>query len=131
MNELYWITVLGNLNSVSGILIIIGLIVLGVLGMLIFAGMDEFGDDWKDDDLFKTIVKGIKMTIFLLTICIGVKIFVPSTEKLYMIYGLGGTIDYLQNNETANKLPDKVMITLDKWIDNLNIEKDTKEEKDE
>ena len=125
MSELYWITVLGNLNIVNTIIIIIGIIALILLGVAFGACIDGGDtDELREDDLFKTIVKGIKMTIFLLTICCVVKIFVPSTEKLYMIYGLGGTIDYLQKNETANKLPDKVMIALDKWIDNLNVNKD-------
>lgn len=133
MNELYWITVLGNLNSASGIALIIGTIILIVLIMIFFAAVDTWPvqDELKDDAGFKALCKGIKWTIFLLMIFIGVKIFVPSTPKLYMIYGLGGTIDYLQKNETANKLPDKVMIALDKWIDNLNVTKDAKENEDE
>ena len=48
--------------------------------------------------------------------------FIPSTEQLYMIYGVGGTIDYLKENPTAKELPDKCIKALDTWVDNLNKE---------
>ena len=31
-----------------------------------------------------------------------------------MIIGIGGTIEYLKSNDTANKLPDKVIMAIDK-----------------
>lgn len=43
---------------------------------------------------------------------------------MYMIYGVGGTIDYLKDNETAKQLPDKVIVALDKYIDSLNEDKE-------
>lgn len=46
---------------------------------------------------------------------------------MYLIYGVGGTIDYLKDNETAKQLPDKVVIALDKYIDSLNEDKKEKE----
>jgi hypothetical protein len=42
-----------------------------------------------------------------------------------MIYGVGGTIDYIKSNDKAKKLPDKCIEALDKYLDNIN-----KEEKD-
>ena len=40
-----------------------------------------------------------------------------------MIYGIGGTIDYIKSNETAKQLPDKCIKALDKLVDNLNEKK--------
>lgn len=49
--------------------------------------------------------------------------FTPSTEKAYKIVGIGGTIDYLKDNNTAKQLPDKCIkaldILLEKQIDKI------------
>lgn len=34
-----------------------------------------------------------------------------------MIYGVGGTIDYIKENHTAKQLPDKYIKILNKWTD--------------
>ena len=49
-------------------------------------------------------------------------IFLRKNDAL-LIYGVGGTIDYVKSNETAKQLPDKYIKALDKWVDNLNEEK--------
>lgn len=42
-----------------------------------------------------------------------------------MIYGVGGTIDYIKDNPTAKQLPDKYFKILDKWADE-QLEKEKK-----
>ena len=42
---------------------------------------------------------------------------------MLLIYGVGGSIDYLRNNTTAQKLPDKCIEALDAWVDELFPEK--------
>lgn len=42
---------------------------------------------------------------------------------------LGGTIDYIKSNETAKQLPDKCIKALDKWVENLNEEKQENKQK--
>lgn len=51
--------------------------------------------------------------------------FIPSKRDMLMIIGIGGTIEYLKSNDTANKLPDKVIMAIDKLLD------DTIEEENE
>ena len=34
-----------------------------------------------------------------------------------MIYGIGGTIDYIQQNKTAQGIPDKFFKAVDKYLD--------------
>ena len=50
-----------------------------------------------------------------------------------MIYGIGGTIDYIKSNDTAKQIPDKCINALDKFIDEYvnednNEKKENKEE---
>lgn len=44
-------------------------------------------------------------------------LFIPSQKSLLIIYGVGGTIDYLKENKDANKIPDKCIKALDKYLD--------------
>lgn len=36
-----------------------------------------------------------------------------------MIFGVGGTVDYIKSNETINQIPDKCIKALDAWVDSL------------
>lgn len=46
---------------------------------------------------------------------------------LLIIYGVGGTIDYLKDNKDANKIPDKCVKALDKYLDDVLTEDKDKE----
>lgn len=71
---------------------------------------------------YKRFTKTKNWTYTLLIISTLVITFVPSKRDLYMIYGVGETIDYLKDNPTAKELPDKCIKALDTWVDNLNKE---------
>jgi len=45
-------------------------------------------------------------------------VFIPTKKDALLIYGVGGTIDYIKQNPTAKQLPDKCVKVLDKWVDN-------------
>jgi hypothetical protein len=47
-------------------------------------------------------------------------IMIPSTKEMLFIYGVGGAIDHIENNEKAQQLPDKCIEALDAFIESLN-----------
>lgn len=55
-------------------------------------------------------------------------VFIPTTKEMLLIYGVGGTIDYIKSNDTAKELPDKAVKALDKYLDEIS--KDKQDEKD-
>ena len=63
-----------------------------------------------------------KRFIFVTIIACFINFFIPTTNEALMIYGVGGTIDYIKSNDTAKQLPDKCIKALDKWVENLNEE---------
>lgn len=69
--------------------------------------------------------KVFKYSIFVFVFGIVLAIFIPSQKNLLVIYGVGGTIDYLKENKDANKIPDKCVKALDKYLDDA-----LKEDKD-
>lgn len=132
MNELYWITRLDCFNGLLSVLIGIGLLssIVWLAGKAITSANE--GNSWSEDDLkgwnaVMKYLKGASITgiVSMILIC-----FIPSTESALLIYGIGGTIDYLKTSDKAKQLPDKAIIALDKYLENINKEKDEKKEKD-
>jgi hypothetical protein len=46
-------------------------------------------------------------------------IFTPTTKDAMLIYGVGTTVDFLQENENVQQLPDKCVKALNDWVDSL------------
>lgn len=123
MSTLYWINVLGNLNDVCMIIFEIS-----VLFGIIFFLVTIFHENEIKADLskvgYKRFVKVRNTNYIVLIISTLVLVFLPTKSQLYIIYGVGGSIDYLKDNPTAKELPDKCIKALDTWVDNLNKEGD-------
>lgn len=113
MEELYWITTLGNISMTCCIISTIGLLITTV-NTLAFIFADYNKNEERNRGLHKrSVIWGWVISIVLLFGAI----FIPSKEELYVIYGVGSTIDYLKGNPTAKELPDKYIRVLDKWAD--------------
>lgn len=124
MNELYWITRFSTINSIAIVFMALTGIALSVaLISIVLHRCEEIEapEGLKEDyrayyKLSKksSIILGSLFTFFTLGV-----IFVPTTQEALLIYGVGGSIDYLKENPTAKQLPDKCIKALDKWVDNL------------
>lgn len=128
MNELYWITRLDGINTLLGLFLLISLIVFlfFFIGFLISGG--EAGNDFNNNDF--RVLKTSFFSSALLSIAF---VFTPSEKDMFMIYGIGGTIEYIKSNDTAKQIPDKCINALDKFIDEYvnednNEKKENKEE---
>ena len=136
MNEIYWIT---RLDSICIFLTTIAVVsfVISVV-MCAFAMYNRFeADDYEEGgkyyncymQRFKIFLNYFKRTIIVTLVLIVINIFIPTKNDALLIYGIGGTIDYIKSNETAKQLPDKCIKALDKWVDNLNEEKQENKQK--
>lgn len=119
MSELYWLGVLGNLHELCGIVTVLFFFVFVVLGIWVIICID---DSVEASTFVKKVLKG---SFFVIVFGIFGCIFIPSQKNLLIIYGVGGTIDYLKENKDANKIPDKCIKALDKYLDDA-----LKEDKD-
>lgn len=111
MSELYWITRLDALNNFGIMLIFLGGIGL-VAGIIILMATSS------DDDNFSSkSLKAVKIAVSTLIVGILMLVFIPTTKDAFLIYGVGGAVDYIKSNDTAKQLPDKCIKALDKWVD--------------
>lgn len=129
MNEIYWITRLDYFHTLFCIFMIIGLILTFVYSIFYYVcngqyiyddcrGYDTSAKEYKKYTI--TCLKGLRYSVPIAAIFISLYTFVPTTKEALAIYGVGGTIDYLKDNPTAKKLPNKCIIALDKWVDSLS-----------
>lgn len=120
MNEMYWITRVGNLNTLCEILIFI-------TGMLLIAAVvflpmiNEFLED--HEEMRPRFVRLIRGVVIVCAIAIVGKVFIPTQKEMLLIYGVGGAIDYVQSSDKAKELPDKAVEALSKYLE------ETKEDK--
>lgn len=65
-----------------------------------------------------------KRCVIAFFVSVFINFFIPTTNQALLIYGAGGTIDYIKSNGTAKQLPDKCVKALDKYLDNINKEEE-------
>lgn len=120
MSEIYWITRFDPINNCAMAFLIISAIVsvLGTIGLFICIAEN-------DTESLPIVKKILKISVPTLIVCLIIKIFVPTTKAALLIYGVGGTVDYIKANPTAKQLPDKCVNALDKWVDSWTIEEKT------
>lgn len=81
---------------------------------------DSFSENAKT--IFQKMRK-ISMWIFIPSLLIA--LFLPNSKQAAIIYTAGSTIEYVQNNEKIQELPDKAVDCLNKFIDDyLNEDKE-------
>ena len=65
----------------------------------------------------KDAIKRANRKFIIGFVMIVISFFVPSESKLYVIYGMGNTIDYIRTNDKAKQLPDKAIDCIYKYLD--------------
>ena len=131
MNEVYWITRLDAICNFLTAVAVVSFLISAT--MAIFAMCNKFeANDYEEGgkyynyyiQRFKMFLSYFKRFIFVTIIAGLINFFIPTTNEALMIYGIGGTIDYVKSNETAKQLPDKYIKALDKYLDNINKEEE-------
>lgn len=122
MNEIYWITRLDTIQGFYIAILVIGVacIFISCLRTLVAQQTTEASITSK----FKWV--GVALTVIFLPLVM----LIPSSRDAMLIFGIGPTIDYIQNNETAKQLPDKCINALDNWVESLNSDKHEKDRRD-
>ena len=122
MNEIYWITRFGSLHCLGIAMFWVSLIIFIVFWLVSIMTDDWTGEDCCTEKQKHQLRRSANYSAITLLIGLILWIFVPTEKEALLIYGVGGTIDYIKQNPTARKLPDKCVNALDKWVDSWNIE---------
>ena len=117
MNEIYWLTRIGELDVVFKFLWVIPTIML----LCVIVALPIFGGDWNDKFKDMLVKWAWRLVIPIVFGIIG-DTFTPSQKDVLLIYGLGTTIDYIENNEKAKELPDKAVDALTRYLEYIKEE---------
>lgn len=115
---IYLITILDNLQCISMVLSLMSL--FGTIVTTFSCIVDE--DNARD----LLIMKLRKLSSIFLFIFAPIALFVPNSKQAAMIFAVGTTIEYVQNNDKIKELPDKAVLCLDKFIDEYLNEENNK-----
>ena len=136
MNEIYWIT---RLDAICCTLICISVLspFVSLVSFSLALSSMEDAENYKEyhgcwDEYmreYKKWMRNAKRFAVIFFVSVFINIFIPTTNQALLIYGVGGTIDYIKSNDTAKQFPDKCVKALDKWVDNLNEEKQENKQK--
>lgn len=112
MSELYWLT---RLEYIQNFLVI----VMSISGIILFISfVMRLVANYEEET--KAALKWVVGSFTTLVISSLIFVFVPSTKEAVLIWGVGSTIDYIQENETAKQLPDKCINALNDWVESLS-----------
>lgn len=108
MLEMYLITRMGIVMPIC--------VLIAVFAFSVFlVSCIEYASDSEDELNVKVLKRsGMVLAISLM----GVIVF-PSKKDMLLIYGVGTTLDYIQDNDTAKQLPDKCIEALNIWVESL------------
>ena len=117
---MYWVTRMDGINTFLILFIIPG----GILS-LCFLILSLIVDNSEKKERLGKVLEYVGSATFIAGVIL---VFTPTTKEMLLIYGVGGTIDYIKSNDTAKELPDKAVKALDKYLDEIS--KDKQDEKD-
>lgn len=112
MWELYLLTRLG---MIFPLLVVVMIFASGVCLISVI--------DIAHDGVGKKNLMFFKRSAVVLAISIIGIVIIPSKEDMLLIYGVGTTLDYLQDIEKVQQLPEKCVDALDAWVESLTEEK--------
>lgn len=119
MEEIYWITRFDAIHATFIIFLIISTIasVITAIGYTVNKCEEIEYPGQEEAPKYKKLFHGyFKYSVVVFVISLVGLIFIPTTKQAFLIYGIGGTVDYLKTNPTARQLPDKCIKAIDKWI---------------
>lgn len=129
MNEIYWITRLDLISGwLTGFAVTAGLVTfISIIVYLINRSNYETYEKESDKRWTEFSSKVFKTSFPCFFLFVTSSILTPTTKEALLIFGVGGTIDYIKSNETINQLPDKCVKALDAWVDSIT-ENESKDE---
>lgn len=116
MNEIYWLSRLDSIVTVFGVTLTISAI------CLVFFGIMSFVDPEGELVQISTRRNVVRRSMIITVISLLIVIFIPTSKQAMAIYGIGKTLDYVQQNENLHELPDKCVKALEAWVDSLELE---------
>ena len=117
MKEIYWIQRLDNIYEAF-----IAFLVLAMTAIVALSIAYSLAKEYESHNAV-SLKRWLICSIVSAVVSANGLVFMPTTKEAFTIIGVGGTIEYLQENNTLKDLPDKCVKALEIWVDSM-IEED-------
>lgn len=129
--KMYWFTRLSAITTALKTILIISLILAAaalIFWIVVYLTDPEYMPDGEEGKRRFLKIGSKTLCISTIVFAIGLigRTFTPTTSEALVIYGVGESVDYLQNNKDAVQIPDKALQALNKYLDD-NLGSDEKE----
>lgn len=129
--KMYWFTRLTAITTALKTILIISLILAAaalIFWIVIYLTDPEYMPDGEESKRSFLKIGSKTLCISTIVFVIGLigRTFTPTTSEALVIYGVGESVEYLQNNKDAVQIPDKALQALNKYLDD-NLGSDEKE----
>lgn len=115
----YLLMMLDNVNILFNIIAALSGVCLIIFTILSTIAACEDPEKWDSFSENAKIIfkKGLKISLWIFIPSLFLVSFLPNSKQAAIIYTAGSTIEYIQNNEKIQELPDKTVDCLNKFID--------------
>lgn len=127
--KMYWFTRLSIITTVlKAIIIVCGILAMAALifWFITYLSDPEYINDEEEGEKRYLKLGSKALCIFTIVFAVGLigRIFVPTTSEALVIYGVGESVEYLQNNKNVAQIPDKALQALNKYLDEVTENKE-------
>ena len=129
--KMYWFTRLSTITTALKTILILSLILAAaalIFWIVVSLTDPEYMPDGEESKRRFLKIGSKTLCISTIVFVIGLigRTFIPTTSEALIIYGVGESVEYLQNNKDAVQIPDKALQALNKYLDD-NLGSDEKE----
>lgn len=120
--KMYWFTRLSTITTALKTILILSLILAAaalIFWIVVSLTDPEYmpGGEESKRRFLKIGSKTLCISTIVFAIGLIGRTFTPTTSEALIIYGVGGSVEYLQNNKDAVQIPDKALQALNKYLD--------------
>ena len=129
--KMYWFTRLTAITTTLKTILVVSGILAGaalIFWVIVYLSDPEYMPDGEESKRGFLKIGSKTLCISTIVFAIGLigRTFTPTTSEALVIYGVGESVEYLQNNKNAVQIPDKALQALNKYLDD-NLGSDEKE----
>lgn len=106
-SKLYWLTRLDGIQSVSIVIIVLGIVAILAIWLSFDVYIWSYSDDIEEEKHHKSGIKWMKIIACIVVLFTLVKMFVPSKKDVIFIIAGGKTIEFIQSDTSINKIPEQ------------------------
>ena len=127
--KMYWFTRLTAITTALETILVISGVLAGaalILWIIVYLSDSEYIADGEESKrrFLKIVSKTLCISIIVFVIGLIGRTFTPTTSEALVIYGVGESVEYLQNNKDAVQIPDKALQALNKYLDEAIVDKE-------